>query len=1112
MPENSYRFAGFISYSQKDKRWAQRIHKALETYRLPVGLPASAEIEGRKLGRFFRDDDELAGAPSLGAALTGALDDSRTLIVICSPNAAQSKWVDAEIRHFKARGPDARVLAVIVDGQPDSTDPDVMCFPPSLLRKVDSDGNLTDEPDEPLAPDASKEAFDRLIARLVAGLVGVAFDALWQREKRRKRRRQLVTGLVGLVLLAAAAIGYAFYDDAVDQQLVEESVNLAAQAQKAMDDGRLGDAADLVTRALPSDVGSPDRPLVQEAAAALRRLMSANLSEGVIRRFETAIMDVRLLPDSTLMVALDGGEVVVIDRNGSELRRFPADERLRWAGSGALAYTTFSDERADADGNLIVTHRAKVRDLASGKLLRSLDHRQDGWWLGPFAPLSPDGSRVVAVAWDENEGFNGHRFAVWQLPEVAGGSPRTVAEVTIPRIDQDGLITTEFAADDIVVITWGSARKGALIWTLTDNTYRLLSAPDEGTRCGHDRDGSEKIRDSIALSADRTLLTLARPVTEEEWCISVWNVRTGEALEPVLYADGRIAGADALDAHTLAIQGSPTGWQQQSGLLVRGSERVRPIDCLMPRKDMFGLRADSGRWIIDDSIRRSICANDTVIDVESGQHMEMGQRLRGHSQTISAVAYDPASAMLFSGGGDGELRAWNLNRGARDAGLSGPAVAVSGWGGLVAAIHDPDDAPLLVQMFHAGGEKAGSPFPFPVAGMKMDPVPGRRVQLSAWPLAEPHALLVESHDCGFLGCPPGTPRRGTLVNWQDGSRVPLPAELGYGGFLANMTVSVAFDGTRERLALTTTDGRAFVVQVRDGTTTELGVPEGWHARQALFVGRSIWMLADDRADEPVDREIVLLRFDENGTSSEMSRVRAQGARLFPSESGNAAVISFDVIHEAQSRPQYQVIRGDSISHAFEMPFPRMSGESLQAVSFFDADAQVALFFPDQSAPPQLVRIAEDGKVDTNAISTLIAALPASMLQAWRTDDPEGRAVISVHDSRFFMQPLGDPDGVCPELIGQDADAAAFSPDGALLAVSDDRAEVTRLYDTRTCNLVQEVGSGAAHNRARLVFGDHRTLWLLTDRGDLFFSNVETDLGKLQQRARQLLGDRSVREE
>src|SRR5215472_16352780 len=106
------RYRGFISYSQRDKPIASRLHRALETYRIPTGIDAPVGAS-RSLGRFFRDDDEMGASQSLGAALEGALDDAENLIVVCSPSAARSKWVDAEVRRFKRRG-SARVYAVIV--------------------------------------------------------------------------------------------------------------------------------------------------------------------------------------------------------------------------------------------------------------------------------------------------------------------------------------------------------------------------------------------------------------------------------------------------------------------------------------------------------------------------------------------------------------------------------------------------------------------------------------------------------------------------------------------------------------------------------------------------------------------------------------------------------------------------------------------------------------------------------------------------------------------------------------------------------------------------------------------------------------------------------------
>ena len=140
----NFKYAGFISYSRKDTKWAKKIHNALERYRLPIKLEEKGQ-QKKRLGKFFRDEDELAGSSSLGASLRGALEDSKALIVICSPNAVASNWVNEEIRYFKSKRPSAPVFGVIVDGKPDSEDETKACFPKALIHAIDSDGNLTNQ-------------------------------------------------------------------------------------------------------------------------------------------------------------------------------------------------------------------------------------------------------------------------------------------------------------------------------------------------------------------------------------------------------------------------------------------------------------------------------------------------------------------------------------------------------------------------------------------------------------------------------------------------------------------------------------------------------------------------------------------------------------------------------------------------------------------------------------------------------------------------------------------------------------------------------------------------------------------------------------------------------
>ena len=144
----------------------------------------------------------------LGAALEGALDDSENLIVICSPATARSEWVDTEVRHSKRRG-DARVFAVIAEGEPNANDPDRECFPPALKVKIGADGNPTEEPDEPRAPDLRHEGMQRVHAQLAASLFDLPFDDLRRRDRQRALRSKLMAAAAGLVV--AAVLGMMSY-------------------------------------------------------------------------------------------------------------------------------------------------------------------------------------------------------------------------------------------------------------------------------------------------------------------------------------------------------------------------------------------------------------------------------------------------------------------------------------------------------------------------------------------------------------------------------------------------------------------------------------------------------------------------------------------------------------------------------------------------------------------------------------------------------------------------------------------------------------------------------------------------------------------------------------
>ena len=170
-----FRYKAFISYSHDDEQWATWLHKSLETYRLPKRLVDELGLEHNRLSPIFRDRDELASAHNLSTTILDALRASENLVVICSPSAAQSLWVNREIEEFGRLRDPKRVFCLLIG---DSTH----SFPPALT----AEGMV-----EPLAADPRDQADGKRGARLklAASLAGVPYDALRQREARRRARR-----------------------------------------------------------------------------------------------------------------------------------------------------------------------------------------------------------------------------------------------------------------------------------------------------------------------------------------------------------------------------------------------------------------------------------------------------------------------------------------------------------------------------------------------------------------------------------------------------------------------------------------------------------------------------------------------------------------------------------------------------------------------------------------------------------------------------------------------------------------------------------------------------------------------------------------------------------
>jgi hypothetical protein len=102
-------YDAFVSYSHtRDKPVAAALQRAVQK----LGNPWYR----RRTLRVFRDDTSLSATPSLWPSIERALDGSRYFVLLASPEAATSQWVNKEVSHWLDHNSIETLLVGVTDG------------------------------------------------------------------------------------------------------------------------------------------------------------------------------------------------------------------------------------------------------------------------------------------------------------------------------------------------------------------------------------------------------------------------------------------------------------------------------------------------------------------------------------------------------------------------------------------------------------------------------------------------------------------------------------------------------------------------------------------------------------------------------------------------------------------------------------------------------------------------------------------------------------------------------------------------------------------------------------------------------------------------------------
>ncbi len=139
--DEGVRHQAYLSFAHKDKAVGAWVARMLRSFRTPRGLVRDFAAPAR-LGAICVDRQDSSAGAQLSDHAKAELRASAALIVICSPRAAASRWINQEVAAFKQLGRGANIIPVIAEGQA----PGVL--PLTLRYSLDAEGAPTDTLDD----------------------------------------------------------------------------------------------------------------------------------------------------------------------------------------------------------------------------------------------------------------------------------------------------------------------------------------------------------------------------------------------------------------------------------------------------------------------------------------------------------------------------------------------------------------------------------------------------------------------------------------------------------------------------------------------------------------------------------------------------------------------------------------------------------------------------------------------------------------------------------------------------------------------------------------------------------------------------------------------------
>jgi WD40 repeat protein len=683
----AHSYDAFVSYSHAaDGRLAPALQAGLQSLAKPWYR--------RRALRVFRDKTSLSASPELWSAIEAALDQARYFVLLASPKAAASHWVDQEVRWWRAHRAHDSVLIALTDGElgwdEGSGDFDASAaIPPGLRGWFPRVPLWVDLRWARAEQDVSMRnpRFRNSVGELAAPLHGVPKDELIGEDISQHRRTlRLARGAVALLvlLLALAIVGGIVAlmqrSEAISQRDQALSRALAARASESLRaDPELGI---LLAREAVEARATP------EAEASLRQAIASSRAELALHDHDRPVVRAAFSPDAELVASAEkitakgdssiriweadtGTESAAIEHRGSRfggpiaaLGFSASGQRIvaipaatggpDWNVAGARAWNTSTGELVAAgrsavnafdlgpgagDQDRLWTHDSALVSISALRISDPLTGRTSGWLRGDFGPVlgsapvaqNPDGTLIALTIGSEALGKGGAGPGIWN----ARGGPRRAILAGYPV---GTTADVEFSPDGALLAA-GGADTTVRVWRSSGGRpISVLRVPGPVSE--------------LAFSGDGTQLLTAM----DDGLVQVWDPRTGRLAASLIGHDDTINSAafspDGTRVLTASEDGTARIWKSAvpGGLALDGATRIKAA----------AFSPDGGRIVTGSDVATRLYDADS------------GELVAARAGGPLAPRFSLDENLLIGGGAGHEVRVWDIAHGDLVARLETP--------------------------------------------------------------------------------------------------------------------------------------------------------------------------------------------------------------------------------------------------------------------------------------------------------------------------------------------------------------------------------------------------------------------------------------------------------